>query len=249
LKKLQGSVTFFVASSASCGAITVVGPVAPHTVLAVVAMSSAVQELLRSFVFASLPSMLGHLLDMAVAPLFTATLVASTPLSPITPLAIDNLFAQSARICATWNGLTDGTVAWLSTRLRLAFNPTHTCLLPSSARGGAVAPLFPISEYTVLRWFASTPWRWPFARIRIALINLLGGPHAPLTLATSIFGNTSGSTLHAITSARAIAPSTPIAKFAICIFGTRHCFIALLVLLRKPDCRFATLICLCFDLS
>lgn len=92
MKELQGAVAFLVASSASGGAVTVVGPIAPHTVLTVVAMASAIQELLRSFVFASLPSMLGHLLNVAIAPHLTTALVASTPLPPSTPLAIDNLF-------------------------------------------------------------------------------------------------------------------------------------------------------------
>lgn len=249
MKKLQIAVAFLVASSAGSGAVTIVGPIAPHTVLTFVAMASAVQELLGSLVFTSLPSMLGHLLNVAVAPLFTATLVASTPLTPITPQAIDDLFPESARICAAWNGLTDCAVARISTSLGLALDPPHTSLLPSSTRGSAVAPLLPISELTILRWLASTSWRWTFPGIRIALIDLLGGTKAPLTLATAVFGDTAGTTLHPITSARAITPSTPVSKFAICILGARNCLIALLVFLRKPDCWFTALICLCFDLS
>lgn len=249
MQKLQGAVTFLVASSASGGAIPVVGPIAPHTVLTFVATARAVLELLGSLVFTSLPSMLGHLLNVAIAPLLTTTLVASTELAPLAPLAIDDLFPESARICGAWNGLLDGTVARASTSLGLALDPPHTSHLPSSTRGGTVAPIFPISEFTILRWFASTSFRWRLAGIRIALIDLLGGTKAPLTLATSVFGYTSGSTLHPITSARAITPSTPIAKFAVCIFGTRNCFIALLVFLRKPDCWFTALVCLCFDLS
>lgn len=249
LKELQGAVTFLIASSASGGAVTIVGPIAPHTILTVVTMASAVLELFGRLVFTSLPSMLGHLLNVAITPLLATTLVASTPCAPVAPQAIDDLFPESARICATWNGLTDGFVARQSTILSLAFDPPHTSHLPSSTRGGTVAPVFPISERTGLSWFASTSWRWTFASIRIALIDLLGGTKAPLTLATSVLCDASGSTLHPITSARAITPCTPIVKFAVCIFGTRNCFIALLIFLRKPNGWFATLVCLCFDLS
>jgi len=183
-------------------------------------MAGTIQKLLGSQVFTSLPSMLGHLLNVAVAPHLTTTLVARTPFSPTAPLAIDNLFTQSARICPTWDGLTDGIVAWRSTCLGLTFDSPHTSLLPSSACGSAITPLFPISEFTILRWLSSASCRWTLAGIRIALINFLGCTKTPLTLATSIFSNTSGASLYAIASARAITPSTPIAKLTICVFGT-----------------------------
>lgn len=93
MKKLQITVTFLVASPASGGAITVVTPIAPHTVLTVMAVASAIQELLRSHVLTSLPSVLRHLLNVAIAPHLTTTLVAGTPLPPIAPQAIDHLFS------------------------------------------------------------------------------------------------------------------------------------------------------------
>jgi hypothetical protein len=193
--------------------------------------------------------MLGHLLNVAIAPLLAATLVASTPRAPITPLAIDNLFLEFARICATWLGLLEGFVARISIVLGLGLDPPHTMPLPSSAWGGTVGPVFPLGECAILRWFAPTSlWRI-LASIRIALIDLLGGTIAPLAHASTVHCYSPGSTLHPITSARAITPWTPVAETAVCVFETGNCFIALLIFLRKPDCRFTTLVCLCFDLS
>jgi len=220
LKKLQCAVTLLVACSASGSAVTVVGPIAPHAVLTVVAMASAIRELLGSLVFASLPAMLRHFLNVAIASFLTTALVASSPRSPVAPQAVDNLLPQSARVCATWDGLTNGFVAWSSTRLRLRVNSPHAGLLTSSAFGRAIGPLLPISEFAILGWFSSASFRWTFAGFGIALINLLGGTKAPLSLATSVFGNTSGATLHSVTSTRAVTPSTPISKLAVCILGT-----------------------------
>jgi len=91
LQELQIAIALLVACSASGGAVAIVGPIAPHAVLAVVAVASAVQELLGSLVLAGLPAVLGHLLNVAVAPLLTTALVASTPQTPVAPQAIDHL--------------------------------------------------------------------------------------------------------------------------------------------------------------
>lgn len=201
MKELQGAVAFLVASSASGGAVTVVGPITPHTVLTVVAMASAIQELLGSFVFASLPSMLGHLLNVAIAPLLTTTFVACAKFPPVTPQTVHDLLAQSASICPTWDGFADGIVAWQSAGLGLTFDPPHTNHLPSSTSGSTITPVFPIREQTILWWFSSTSWRWTFASVGIALVNLLRCAETPVTRPTSILGNTSGTPLHTVTSA------------------------------------------------